>query len=78
MIGEDEDQYESLTVKRKHREITDKVNVHRVKHLKKQMEGELREKKKMLKQSLQQSLEQDKEKYFKDVAGGKNSNKHDE
>ena len=78
MIGEDEDKYESLTVKRKHHEITDKVNIHRVKHLKKQLEGELREKKKMLKQSLQQSLEQDKEKYFKDLSGGKSHSKQDD
>jgi hypothetical protein len=42
----------SLTVKRKHQEITGEVNLHRVKHLKKQLEGELKEKRKMLKQSL--------------------------
>lgn len=59
----------SLTVKRKQREITDQVNVHRVRHLKKQLEGELKEKRKMLKQSLQQELEQDKEKFFKQPSG---------
>jgi hypothetical protein len=49
---EDDDNDQPLTVKRKHHEIVDKVNLHRVKHLKKQLEGELKEKKKMLKQSL--------------------------
>jgi protein KRI1 len=59
---------ESMAVKRKHNEITEKVNIHRVKHLKKQLEGELKEKRKMLKYSLQQSLEQEKEKYFGESA----------
>jgi hypothetical protein len=36
--------------------------------LKKQLEGELKEKRKMLKYSLQQSLEQEKEKYFGESA----------
>jgi hypothetical protein len=57
-----------MAVKRKHNEITEKVNIHRVKHLKKQLEGELKEKRKMLKYSLQQSLEQEKEKYFGESA----------
>ena len=34
-------------------------------HLKKGLQDELREKRKLLKQSLQQNLEQEKEKYFK-------------
>jgi len=55
----------NVGLKRKHQEITDKVNVHRVMHLKKGLQDELREKRKLLKQSLQQNLEQEKEKYFK-------------
>jgi hypothetical protein len=41
-----------------------------VKHLKKQLQDEIDDKRKMLKLSLQQSLEADKEKYFKTPIGG--------
>jgi protein KRI1 len=51
--------------KRKHEEIDGEVNLHRVKHLKKSMQDELKDKKKLIKKSLVQSLEADKEKYFK-------------
>ncbi len=47
----------SAGLKRKHQEITDKVNVHRVMHMKKGLQEELRDKRKLLKQSLLQNLE---------------------
>lgn len=64
-VNEDAHREVSAGLKRKHHEITDKVNVHRVMHLKKNLQEELRDKRKLLKQSLLQNLEQEKEKYFK-------------
>ena len=55
----------NVGLKRKHEEITGKVNIHRVMHLKKGLQEELREKRKLLKQSLVQNLEHEKEKFFK-------------
>ena len=56
-VNEDTHREVSAGLKRKHQEITDKVNVHRVMHLKKNLQDELRDKRKLLKQSLLQNLE---------------------
>lgn len=52
-------------MKRKEREIGEKVDVERVQKMKKRLEGELKEKRKALKLSLKASIAEEKDKYFK-------------
>ena len=59
----------SLKKLRPYAEQEEEVNMHRVRNLKRQWEGEIKEKKKMIKQQLVQSLEQDKDKNLKQPGG---------